>query len=109
MDVRMDEQAEERANERPLLYPDEPLPEEFEALLCRLHDLKRLWRACGRKACKRARRCRGDLGDCIRWFPATANWQLRFLNATWAGLSGAEAIREANRIAYGIDDPHFRC
>jgi hypothetical protein len=93
--------------ERPLLHPDEPISDGFVIALIELHNAKRLWRVCGHRACRRARCCQGDFEDCLRWFPATANWLLRFHNAMRAGLSTAEAIREADRIAYGIDDDAF--
>jgi hypothetical protein len=85
---------------RPMPYGRAPTDAEFERFLIVLHDVKRLWRICPRKRCKRARRCRGDLDDCIRCLPEAALWQEQFINALRAGLSGAEARREACRVAF---------
>jgi len=89
---------------RPMPCGREPTAEEFERRLIRLHDEKRLWRICARKRCKRARRCRGDLDDCIRCFPATAKWLTEFIDALRDGFSRDEAISEANLVAYGLTE-----
>jgi hypothetical protein len=89
---------------RPMPYGREPTAQEFERCLIRLHDEKRLWRICARKRCKRARRCRGDLDDCIRCFPATAKWLTEFIDALRDGFSRDEAISEANIVAYGLKE-----
>jgi hypothetical protein len=65
---------------------------------------KRLWRICASKRCKRARRCRGDLDDCIRCFPATAMWLTELIDALRDGFSSDEAISEANLVAYGLTE-----
>ncbi len=89
---------------RAMLYGREPTDEQFERRLILLHDEKRLWRICARKRCKRARRCRGDLDDCIRCFPATAKWLTEFIDALRDGFSRDEAISEANLVAYGLKE-----
>ena len=89
---------------RPMPCGREPTADEFEQFLVHLHDEKRLWRICARKRCKRARRCRGDLDDCIRCFPATAKWLTEFIDALRAGFSHDEAISEANLVAYGLTE-----
>ena len=96
----MDEQTVPRA----MLSGREPTKEEFAQCLCLLHDAKRLWRACPNKDCKRARRCRGNLEESIRAFPATAHWQLELINALRAGVRSDAATKQADRIAYGITE-----
>ena len=49
-------------------------------------------------------RCRGDLDDCIRCFPATAKWLTEFVDALRDGFSRDEAISEANLVAYGLKE-----
>jgi hypothetical protein len=89
---------------RQMLYGREPTDEQFERFLVLLHDKKRLWRICARKRCKRARRCRGDLDDCVRCFPATAMWLTELIDALRAGISSDKAIKEANLVAYGLTE-----
>jgi hypothetical protein len=89
---------------RPMPYGREATPEEFKEFLILLHDEKGLWRICAKKSCKRARRCRGDLGDCIRCFPATAMWQMQLIDSLRAGVPDDQAISEANLVGYGLTE-----
>ena len=46
----------------------------------------------------------GDLDDCIRCLPEAALWQEQFIDALRAGLSRAEARREASRVAFEVKE-----
>jgi hypothetical protein len=59
-----------------------------------------LWRVCGRKACARARGCRGEPTDChARWWPhVPEDVKIEFRTAIIAARDGASP-QEATRIA----------
>jgi len=70
-------------------------PYEFGRELRMVHDGLGFWRLCAHKACKRARRCRGDIDICARTFAGISAWLAEAMKGERAGLSTDEASRAA--------------
>jgi hypothetical protein len=60
-----------------------------------VHDELRLWQRCRHKACKRARRCRGDVDICARHFAGVSEWMEEGMKIDGAALSTEETSRRA--------------
>ena len=60
-----------------------------------VHDELGLWQRCRHKACKRARRCRGDVDVCARHFAGVSAWLEGGMKDEGAGLSTEETSQRA--------------
>jgi len=83
-------------------------PLEIEQGRRRLHDFLKFWRVCRGKACKRARRCSGELSACgARHFPLVPEdfkaLLQKAIEGVRAGLSPQEAVRAAKRHIAAVD------
>ncbi len=71
---------------------------ELAAVLGGVHDRLGLWRLCTKKACRRSRRCGGDVDECgARCFSEAWAWVHHVSKAMRAGRSPRAAARAADR------------
>jgi len=75
-------------------------PHEFGQTLRTAHDGLGFWRLCTHKACKRARRCRGDIDICARTCAGLSAWLEHAMKGERAGLSTEEASRRATALVW---------
>jgi hypothetical protein len=82
-------------------------PDEYLRMLARrqLFTALKFWKACPNRACRRHRRCSGDVGRCERIFwpvvpPEAKLWWRTAIEALGSGRSARQAEREAD-VALG--------
>jgi hypothetical protein len=72
-------------------------PQEIAGVLRGAHARLALWRVCRNKACRRGRRCGGDVDHCgARCFPQAWAWLAQVAQAVRAGGSPRAAARAAD-------------